>query len=96
MHLHIDFNSDILSLFTTELKDEILVKIPGSVLDFALALRGKEGGIVRGKYKLSNVGDLVRIKPKHANGKLKCLSQEIKNTTKYLQSLLTFSYMFFF
>ena len=78
------------------MKDEILVKIPGAVLDFALPLQGKEGGTVRGKYKLSNVGDLVRIKPKHANGKLKCLSQEIKNTTKYLQSLLTFSYMFFF
>ena len=47
-------------------------------------------------YKLINVSDLVKIKPKHANGKIKFLSWEIKNTAKYLQSLLTFSYVFFF
>ena len=39
----------MLSFFTKELKAKILVKIPGSILDSALALRGKEGGIVRGK-----------------------------------------------
>ena len=49
MHLHIYFNSDILSFFTKELKGKILVKIPDSILDSALALRGKGGGIVRGK-----------------------------------------------
>ena len=38
-------------------------------------------------YKLSNVSDLVKIKPKHANSKIKFLSREIKNTTKYLRSL---------
>ena len=56
------------------------VKIPDSVLDSALALRGKEGAIVREKnYKLSNVSDLVKIKSKHVNSKIKFLSREIKN-----------------
>ena len=41
------FNSDILSFFTKELECKTLVKIPDSVLDSALALRGKEGDIVR-------------------------------------------------
>ena len=36
----------MLSFFTKELECKILVKIPGSVLDSALALRGKEGDIV--------------------------------------------------
>ena len=49
---------------------------------------------MRDKYKLSNVNDLVKTEPKHANSKIKFLSQEIK--TKYLQSLLTFSYGFNF
>ena len=35
-------------------------------------------------YKLINVRDLVKIKPKHANNKIKILSREIKNTAKYL------------
>ena len=56
---------------------EILVKIPDSVLDYTLALRGKEGDIVR--EKLSNVSGLVKIKPKYANSKVKSLSPEIKN-----------------
>ena len=43
------FNSDILSFFTKELECKILVKIPDSVLDSTLALRGKEGDIVREK-----------------------------------------------
>ena len=43
------FNSDILSFFTKELGYKILVKIPDSVLDSALALQGKEGDIVREK-----------------------------------------------
>ena len=43
------FNSDILSFFTKELEFKILVKIPDSVLDSALALQGKEGDIVREK-----------------------------------------------
>ena len=68
---------------------KILVKISDSVLDFALALRGKEGDLVREKsYKLSNVSDLVKIKPQNANSKIKFLSLEIKNTVKHLQSLL--------
>ena len=32
-------------------------------------LRGKEGDIVRGNYKLINVSDPVKISPKHANSK---------------------------
>ena len=43
------FNSDILSFFTKELECKLLVKIPDSVLDSALALQGKEGDIVREK-----------------------------------------------
>ena len=58
---------------------KILVKIPGSVLDSALVLRGKEGDIVG--EKLSNVSDLVKIEPKHANSKIKFLSRKIKNQT---------------
>ena len=45
--------------------------------------------IVRKKSKLSNVSDLVKIKPKHANSKIEFLPREIKNTTKYLESFLT-------
>ena len=48
---------------------KILVKIPDSLLDSALALRRR--GDVEGEknYKLINVSDLVKIKPKHANSK---------------------------
>ena len=64
---------------------KISVKIPDSVLDSALALRGKEGN------KLSNVSNLVKTKPEHTNNNIKFLSREIKNATKYQQSLLTLS-----
>lgn len=30
------------------------------------------------------LGDLVKVKPKHANSKVKFLLREIKNTTKFL------------
>ena len=73
----------------------MLVKIPHSVLDHALALRGKKGNRVRENYKLINVNNLVKIKPKHVNNKIKFLSRKIKNTDKHLQSLLKFSYSFF-
>ena len=56
----------------------------------------KEGDIVREKSKLSNINELVKMKSKHANSKIKFLLREIKNTIKYLQSLLTFSYAFCF
>ena len=39
----------MLSFFTKELECKILVKIPDSVLDSALALQGKEGDVVREK-----------------------------------------------
>ena len=39
----------IYSFFTKALECSILVKIPDSVLDSALALRGKEGDIMREK-----------------------------------------------
>ena len=69
-----------LTLIYFRLECKILVKIPDSVLDSSLALRWKEGDIVREKLcKLSNVSDLVKIKPKHTNSKEKFLSQEIKN-----------------
>ena len=59
-------------------------------------LWGKEGHSKRRKHELSMLSDLVKIGPKHANSRTKFLLQEIKNTTKYLQSLLTFSWLFFF
>ena len=65
------------------------------MLDSALALRRKEGDIVRKNYNISNVSSLVKIKPKHANSKIKFLSRGIKSMTKYLRSLLAFSYVFF-
>ena len=78
--VHIAFTYLRLSLIYFHLKCKILVKIPDSVLDSALALRGIKGDIVREKLcKLSNVSDLVKIKPKHANSKIKFLSREIKN-----------------
>ena len=77
------------------MKGNIIVKIPDSILDSALALRGKERSILRGKMSTSNVSDLVKTYPKHVNSKIKCLSQEIKNAAKYLQYLLAFSYVFF-
>ena len=43
------FNSDILSFFMKELECKILVKLPDSVLDSALALRRKERDIVEEK-----------------------------------------------
>ena len=77
--VHTAFTYLRLTLIYFHLECEILVKIPDSVLDSALALREKEGDIVRENYKLSNVTDLVKIKPKHAKSKIKSLSQEIKN-----------------
>ena len=70
--------------------------MPMPMLDSPLMLRGKEDGIVREKkHELSMLSGLVNIEAKHTNGRTKFLSQEIKNTTKYLQSLLTFSCAFF-
>ena len=48
----------------------VLARIPNSVLDFCLALLGKEENIVREKDKLSNVSDLVKIKAEHANSEI--------------------------
>ena len=76
--VHIAFTYLRLTLIYFHLECKILVKIPDSVLDSALALQGKEGDIVREKL-YSNVSDLVKIKPKHANSKIKFLSREIKN-----------------
>ena len=65
-----------LTLIYFHLECKILVKIPDSVLDSALALRRKEGDIVRKNYNISNVSSLVKIKPKHANSKIKFLSRK--------------------
>ena len=77
--VHIAFTYLRLTLIYFHLECKILVTIPNSVLDSALALRGKEGDIVRENYMIINVSDLVKIKPKHANSKVKFLSREIKN-----------------
>ena len=45
---HIAFTYLRLTLIYFHLECKILVKIPDSLLDSALALRGKEGDIVRG------------------------------------------------
>ena len=47
------------------------------------------------KYELRMLSNFVKIKPRHANSRIKVLSREIKNTTKYLQSTLKFSYALF-
>ena len=47
--LHIAFTYLLLTLTYLHLESKIVVKIPDSLLDFALALRGKEGDTVRGK-----------------------------------------------
>ena len=46
---HIAFTSVSLTLIYFHLKCKILAKTPDSVLDSAIALRGKEGDIVREK-----------------------------------------------
>ena len=46
---HIAFTYVRLTLIYFHLKCKILAKIPDSVLDSAIALRGKEGDIVREK-----------------------------------------------
>ena len=91
MQVHIALTYLLLILIYFHLEYKILVKIPDSLLDSALALLGKVGDIVR--EKLINLSDLVKINPKHTNNKS---SRKIKNTAKYLQSLLTFSYVFLF
>ena len=47
--VHTAFTYLLLTLIYFHLECKILVKIPDSLLDSALALRGKEGDIVRGK-----------------------------------------------
>ena len=47
--LHIAFTYLLLTLIYLHLESKIVVKIPDSLLDSALALRGKEGDTVRGK-----------------------------------------------
>ena len=47
--VHIAFTYLLLTLIYFHLECKILVKIPDSVLDSALALRRKEGGILREK-----------------------------------------------
>ena len=42
------------------------------------------------------LSDLVKNEPKYVNDRTKILLQEIKNTSKYLQSLLTLPCVFFF
>ena len=48
---HIAFTYLRLTLIYFHLECKMLVKIPDSVLDSALVLRGKEGDIVRGKLQ---------------------------------------------
>ena len=61
------------------------VKISVPMLDSPLALRGKEGDIVREKkYEISLLSNLVKTEPNHATSRTKFLLLEIKNTTKYL------------
>ena len=77
--VHIAFTYLHLTLIYLHLECKILVKIPDSVSDSALALRGKKGDIVRKNYKLTNANNLAKIELKDANSKIKFLSREIKN-----------------
>ena len=45
--VHIAFTYILLTLMYFDLECKILVKIPGSLLDYAIALPGKEDDIVR-------------------------------------------------
>ena len=49
MQVHIAFTYLLLTLMYFHLEYKMLVKTPDSLLDSALALRGKEGDIVREK-----------------------------------------------
>ena len=51
--VHTAFTYLLLALIYFHLECKIFAKIPDSLLDSALALRGKEGDIVRENYKLS-------------------------------------------
>ena len=82
--VHIAFTYLRLTLICFHFECEILGKIPDSILDSTLALQGKEGDIVRETISLA----------KHANSKTKFFYGKLK--AKYLESLLTFSYVFFF
>ena len=52
--VHIAFTYLLLTLIYFHLESKILVKIPDSLLDSALALRGKEGDIVLFESMLPN------------------------------------------
>ena len=49
MQVHIAFTYSLLTLIYFHVQYKILVNIPDPVLDSAVALRGKEGDIVREK-----------------------------------------------
>ena len=70
--VHIAFTYLLLTLIYFHLECKILVKIPDSLLDSALALRGK-GDIERKTISLSMEvilsQNIPKIKPKHANSK---------------------------
>ena len=76
---HIAFTYLRLSLIYVHLECKILVIISDSVSDSTLALRGKEGDIMRENRKLSNVSDLVKIKPKHGNSKKSFYQGKLKH-----------------
>ena len=69
MQVHTAFTYLLLTLIYFHLKYKILVKIPDSLLDSALALQGKEGDILRENYKLITLSNLVKVNPKHADSK---------------------------
>ena len=73
--VHIAFTHLRLTLIYFYLESKILVKIPDSVLEYALALRGKVGDIVRETDLVKMITKQVYIKIKLYHGKLK---------TKYL------------
>ena len=77
--VHTTFTYLLLTLIYFHFACKILGKIPDSVLDSVLVLREKKGCNERKTISLANVSDLVKIKPKHANSKIKLLSREIKN-----------------
>ena len=55
--VHIAFTYLLLTLIYFHLECKILVKIPDSLLDSAVALRGKEGDIVGGEgTTISSIG----------------------------------------
>ena len=75
LHLHIYFNSDVLSFFTIAwVRTWNISRNSCHNVRFCSSATGKR--------RLSMLSHLAKIPSKHSNGRKKSLSREIKNTTR--------------